>query len=360
MAPAWIKRIKRRTQTAFAHALVLPLDRRPRTVRDLDGLEPRQIVASRTDRIGDLLLCAPVLLALHRRWPNARLVLIGGPKNRAAMAGLPFVEAGPLFRRDPASWTELAWWLGRQRFDVSFSLRAESMAGAWIAAWSGAPVRMATHLTYAHTAANLILGADDVHQTTRYCRAAAMLGFPPADIRPVFIVPAEAERRADAALAGLLPPDGKPLVGVQIPRRTSRQAADRAWPVEKVTALVRQLTAEGCRVVLCGTGVERDEAEQVRALVPEAVLAPAVPLTVFAAMQRRLDLFVSPYTGTLHLADAIGVPTVNYGLPEQIENWGVVGSQHCTIAGATLAEITVEAVLEGARSLLSRRRVRTA
>jgi len=41
---------------------------------------------------------------VRRRWPDARLVVIAGPKNRAVLAGLPFVEAGPVFRRDPASW----------------------------------------------------------------------------------------------------------------------------------------------------------------------------------------------------------------------------------------------------------------
>jgi ADP-heptose:LPS heptosyltransferase len=348
-------------QRAFARALVQPLDRRPRTVRDLDGLEPRRIVASRTDRIGDLLCSAPLLLALHRRWPQAQLVVIAGPKNRAVLSGLPFVEAGPVFRRDPASWAELAWWLSRGHFDLSVSLRAESMAGAWIAAWSGAPVRMVTHATtHAHLAANLILGADDAHHTTRYCRAAAMLGFPPAEVRPVFVVSAEAERQADAVLAGLLPTGGEPLVGVQIPRRSSRAAVAKAWPAERVAALVRQLVADGCRVALCGVGEERREAAQVRTQVPEAVVAPEVRLAVFAAVQRRFDLFVSPYTGTLHLADAISVPTVGYGLRQQTECWGVLGARHQAVAAATLHGITVEAVLGGARMLLARRRAPTA
>lgn len=347
--------IKRPLQRVFAQALVLPCDRRLRTVRDLDALEPRQIVASRTDRIGDLLCSAPLLLALHRRWPGARLVVIAGPKNRQALAGLPFVEAGPVFRREPASWTELAWWLGRQGFDLSVSLRAESMAGAWIAAWSGAPVRMVTHASHADPAANLVLGADDAHHTTRYCHAAALLGYPPAALRPVFIVPAEAAREADAVLTGFLPVGDEPLVGVQMPRRSSRRAAGRAWPADKLTALVRHLATEVGRVVLCGAGAEREEAQRVRARVPQAVLAPAVPLAVFAGMQRRFDVFVSPPTGTLHLADAINVPTVSYGLREQMACWGVIGRQHRTIAAASLPEITVEAVLEGARSVLAQR-----
>jgi ADP-heptose:LPS heptosyltransferase len=344
--------VKRPLQTLFSGAMVLPLDRQPRSLRDLDELEPRQIVLSRTDRIGDLLCCSPLILALHRRWPGARLVLIPGRKNRAVLQGLPFVEEGPVFRRDPRSWAELAWWLGRQRFDLGVSLRAESMAGVWVSAWSRAPVRMATHRTYAYPSCNLILGVDDYHQTTRYCRAAAMLGYPPEVVRPVFQVPADAERRAAEILPGLLPPGG-PVVGFQIPHRGSRRHAVRAWPAEKVVALARALTADGCRVVLCGTGTERAEAEDVKSLVPGTVVSPAVPLAVFAALQSRFDLFVAQFTGTLHLADAVGVPVVAYGLEDQVQGWGVIGPQHRNIGAARVSEIRVETLLEAARASLA-------
>ena len=348
--------VKLPIQMAFARVAVLPLDRRRRTPRDLEGLEPRQIVVSRTDRIGDLLCGSPLLLALHQRWPRARLVVIAGPKNRSVLRGLPFVEAGPVFRRDPANWAQLAWWLIRRRFDVCVSLRAESMAGVWVAAWSGAPVRMVTHTTKAAAAFNLILGADDAHQATRYCHAAAILGFPPPEVRPVFVIPPDAERRAEELLPAILPTDGAPLVGLQIPHRSTKRYTVRAWPVEKVVALARALTREGCRVVLCGTGSEREEAEYVRLQAPGAVLAPAgVSLVEFAAVQRRFDLFVSQFTGTLHLADAVGVPTVSFGTEEQVEVWGVLGERHRSIAVDRVADIPVESVLAAARSLLAAR-----
>lgn len=345
--------VKRPLQAAYAGAMVLPLDRRRRTLRDLDGLAPQRILVSRTDRIGDLLCCSPLLVALHRRWPEARITLVAGAKNRAVIAGLPFLEEGPVFRRDPAAWSRLAWWLGRRRFDLSVSLRAESMAGVWISAWSGAAVRMATHRTYAAPSCNLILGADEFHQLRRYSHAAAMLGFPPEELRPVFTVPAEAERRGAELAAELLPADGRPVVGLQIPHRTSHRHAVRAWGPDRVVELVRRLAADGCRVVLCGTGEERVEAARVAALVPQAVVGPAVPLAVFAALQRRFDLFIAQYTGTLHLADAMGVATVAYGMPVQEEGWGVIGPRGRSITGARVAEIPVAPLLEAARALLA-------
>lgn len=348
--------IKVPVQRAFARVAALPLDRRPRSPRDLDRLEPRLIVATRTDRIGDLLCGSPLLLAMHRRWPQARIVVIAGPKNRAVLRGLPFVDEGPVFRRDPASWTQLAWWLGHEETDLCVSLRAESMAGVWVAALSRAPVRMVTHATKAAAAFNLILGADDAHQLTRYCHAAAILGFAPEEIRPVFLVPPDAEQRAAELLSGIVPLDGAPLVGLQIPHRSTRRYTVRAWPVEKVVALVRQMSADGCRVMLCGTGSEREEAAYVGSQVPGVALAPAgVSLAVFAAVQRRFDLFISQFTGTLHLADAVGVPTVAFGTDEQVEVWGVIGAQHRSIRAERVADIPVETLLEAARSSLAAR-----
>jgi heptosyltransferase-3 len=350
------KRLKYPVLAAVARAWTLPLDRRPRTVRDLDAVAPRSVVAIRTDRIGDLLCGTPLLWALHQRWPDARLVVIPGPKNRAVLTGLPFVEEGPVFRRDPASWAAVAWWLARRRFDVCVSLRAESMAGAYVAAWSRAPVRMVTHAEHASPAFNLILGADDWHQTTRYCHAAALLGVPGLEVRPVFVVPETAARRAAEWLAVGAPPGDGPLVGIQVPSRSGRRHARRAWPLENVAAVARVLAADGCRLVLCGTGAERAEAERLRADTPGAVLPPVVPLEVFAAIQRRFDLFISPYSGTLHLADAVGTATVAYGQPEQVSGWSPVGDRHRNIGGRSAAEIPVALVLEAARSLLAQGR----
>jgi hypothetical protein len=87
--------VKRPLQTAYAAALVLPLDRRKRSVQDLHGLTPRRIVVSRTDRIGDLLCCTPLLVALHRRWPDAELVMIAGAKNRCFGAIRPAGRSWP-------------------------------------------------------------------------------------------------------------------------------------------------------------------------------------------------------------------------------------------------------------------------
>ena len=87
------------------------------------------------------------------------------------------------------------------------------------------------------------------------------------------------------------------------------------------------------------------------------MLAPAgVSLAEFAAVQSRFDLFVSQFTGTLHLADALGVPTVSFGTEEQVEVWGILGDRHRCIPAPLVADVPVETVLGAARTLLAARR----
>ena len=349
------KGIKYPLLSGVARAWTIALDRRPLTVHDLEGFEPRSIVAVRTDRIGDLLCSTPLLAALHRRWPAAAITVVPGPKNRAVLTGLPFVREGPVFRRDPSGWAAVAWWLARRRFDLCVNLRADAMAGAYVAAWSRAPVRMVTHAEHPSPAFNLVLGADDWHQVTRYCHAAELLEAPCVEARPVFEVPEEAGRSGAEVLAALGTRAAGPLVGIQVPNRSSRRHARRAWSREHVAALAAALAGDGCRVVLCGTGPERPEAEAIRARVPGVVLLPVVPLAVLAAILRGLDLFISPFSGPLHLADAVGTATVAYGQPEQVSGWSPLGSRHRNIAGRRTAEIPVAAVLAPARELLAAR-----
>lgn len=345
--------LKEPVQSAFAWAATLPLDRRPRTTADLAQFEPKAIVAARTDRVGDLLVSTPLLAALHDRWPAARLVLVHGPRNRSVLPGLPFVEPGPEFRRDPLSWTRVASWLVAQRFDLAVSLRAEGMADVYVAAWSGAPVRLATHGTKTRAAYNLIIGEEIRHHVTRHCHAAAAIGAPREHPRPVFIVPRAAEEQGHQILRALHARGGGPLVGVQIPNRSSRHHIKRAWPLERLIAAVRSLVADGTRVMLCAVGSERADAARVAAAVPEAMVGPEVPLAVLAALQRGFDLFISGFTGPSHLAAAIGTPSLIIGTATLAEYWRPLEPIHRTVLAPRVSDVSVEAVLAAAREVLS-------
>ncbi len=348
--------VKNPTIEGFSGLAAAGLDRRLRVPEDLNGEPPREILVIRTDRIGDLLCGSPLIAALHARWPAATITLIGGPKNRSVMPLLPYVVRAPVeFERHPWSWARLRAWLGRRRFDIAVSLRSEVLSSAMIAGWSGAPVRAVANVARTLPAYNLVLGPNDRHQLRRCWNAAVHLGVTWPEQKPIVEVPPDAEHRAEHFVAGLPRRDGAPLVGAGVPNRLDSRHRVKALPPERIEALLRGLTERGAQVLLFGVGGERAEAERLRAAVPGVVVAPPMSLAQVAAVQRRLDLFVASYTGTLHLADAVGTPTVAMGMTGQYEDWGPIGARHRHVSAARVPDIPVEAILAAAADALGGR-----
>lgn len=94
----------------------------------------------------------------------------------------------------------------------------------------------------------------------------------------------------------------------------------RAWPKERFARLGQDLLAEYPKslCVITGAPREREYCESVRDIAADErikVSAGELPLTGVAGLLGEADLFVTPDTGTMHLAHAVRTPTVSlYGL----------------------------------------------
>ena len=91
-------------------------------------------------------------------------------------------------------------------------------------------------------------------------------------------------------------------------------AESRRWGTERYAALASRLVREyGYRVILVGTGVDREEGEKLVAMVAHAHvinLAGKTSLRELAAIFSRAILFVGNDSGPAHLAAAVGIPLV--------------------------------------------------
>jgi heptosyltransferase-2 len=89
-------------------------------------------------------------------------------------------------------------------------------------------------------------------------------------------------------------------------------APARRWPVEGFAELARTLAQQGDRVVVLGGPGERDQTARVAAAAPEVVdLGGRTGIDDLAAVLAVLDLLVTNDTGPMHLAGAVGTPTVS-------------------------------------------------
>lgn len=122
------------------------------------------------------------------------------------------------------------------------------------------------------------------------------------------------------------------LVGVNV--NASDVAKERRWPLENFAALCDMLMRKlNARVILFGAPDEVAYVEHGAAMMQEEPvnLSGRTTLREAIAVMSQLDLFVTNDSGPLHLAYALGVPTISFYGPESPRRYGPIGNQHHAI-----------------------------
>jgi ADP-heptose:LPS heptosyltransferase len=370
----------------------------------------RRVLAVKVhDQLGDFLLATPALRALRRRFPGARLALV----TRAFLAPLArrqpdadAVWALPRLRR-PADLLDLARTVGRVaafRPDLVVVLNSVSRSGTAdsLAALARGRLVVGRGLVGpgpipADAGADpfegaargprdpvydldLPFGARSDHQSERYldlvrwCGAAA----PP---EPVLALSPDERRAGERGIGEALGERAaRPWVGLH------PGAANplKCWPLESFVELGVALAARGTPGAPAtdqGTGPsgggEREGApalvvfdsprERGRAAAVWAGLAargvraaflPPAGIEEFAARCAALDLLVCNDSGVLHVAGALGVPTVSFHALGRLAEWAPRSDRAVALhAGHDIAALPVPAALEAALRLLEAFRV---
>ncbi|HJO25319.1 MAG: glycosyltransferase family 9 protein [Myxococcota bacterium] len=310
----------------------------------------RRVLAIRFSRLGDVIFTTPALSLLHERLPGVCIdYLAGGP-------------AGALVRHHPAvnevlrfepGWHRPNWvlrrpWLvreiARRGYDLALVFESDQPTRDWLER-----VCARAGVRHVMSRSSLVQPAGlppAVHSCEKHLRLLTPLGLVP-DARPYEVFPGPEDiARADALLRAHAAEAVRPLVGIQagahytrFPDRLLRSVGLRhktykAWPAAHWGELARRLVAErGARLVLTGTAGERALAEEIAARAgapPELaplVVAGATSVGTLAALVARTDVFVSIDTGTMHLAAALGVPTVALFGPTDSAHHGPYGQR---------------------------------
>ncbi len=136
----------------------------------------------------------------------------------------------------------------------------------------------------------------------------------------------EQERFAEGFIAGLKIKDKSPLVGIN----PGAQWETKRWGVERYSILADRLKRElGAEVIWTWGPGEKPLVDEIRRRMEEkSIAAPPTTVQELSALTGRFDLFIGGDTGPLHLAVAVGVPTVSiYGPTDPARN-GPYGQGH--------------------------------
>lgn len=285
----------------------------------LDLPPPRSVVIVMLSALGDAVHVLPVATALKRHWPDTHLTWIIQPVPHALVAGHAAVDDFIVFRRRRGvdawrSYADLRRALAGRHFDLAINLQVYFKAGL-ITALVDADVKLgfdrkrARDLNWLFTT-HRIPSHPPHHVQDQYFEFLRHLGIDPEPVSWGLEFSA-AERAEQAAFFADL---GRPACAVVV--GTSK--AEKNWAPERYARLLETIDhRHGLQPVLVGgpAPAERAAAAAVEAATTaRTVNALGNDVRRLAWLLDGAALVVSPDTGPLHLARALGTPVVGlYG-----------------------------------------------
>jgi ADP-heptose:LPS heptosyltransferase len=308
----------------------------------------------------EILQAAPLIAAVSAGVEEP--LLVAGPASAVDLAqgvsgadrylpvrGLGTRPTAPALAR---LWTELR---GR-RLDVAVvcSELASVRAAVYLA---GVPRRVGC----AHGAGRWLLSEvvacpANGNRARSWLTLAGALGIPVESGGLEFVPRAEASTTAEQLLLSKGVGDGRLLVAIA-PGRGFAEEGSGPWGAERFAHLANRLAARhGAGIVLVGDSRDRDTAEAMRLdLAADTVdLCGEIDLATTGAVIARCDLLIAADTPLLHLAAAVGTPSVGLFGQTSGQVRAPAGGQHRVVQAlpngrgpASLDRIRVDDVLAG-------------
>ena len=287
----------------------------------MNAPRPKHILVARTDRVGDLLLSLPAFQALKKAYPEARITALVSPYAKEIVQNHPAIDTVELYEKGEGFWG-LAKRLKASKPDVFIALypRVQQVLAARLA---GIPTRIGTaYRWYSFLLTDKVKvhrSVCDRHEVEYNLDLVKPLGITP-DAPKIEFQPTESER---SFAKDLLKEKGVKPKGRYVVVHPGHKGSALNWKPERYAQAVAQLCRQkDLRVVITGAADETNLISQVTAhlsgLGPDQrpiLLIGECTLRQLAAVYEGADCFLSGSTGTMHLAAAVGTPTVSLFCP---------------------------------------------
>lgn len=338
-----------------------------------DPQAPRILIV-RLSAIGDVIHGVPVLNALRAKYPRALIGWIVEGRAADLVEGHPaldaLIRAPRRWLKSPRAILRVRRQLRQYRFDTAVDVQGLTKS-ALAARLSGARRRIGAAGRRGRELSkwlnNELVEVHGEHVIDHYLQILRPLGV--ESPRVEFHLP---ERTEDARFAAAFLEEAGLERGRYAVLSSGAGWPSKLWPPERYAQVARELGLQRGlpSLVVWGTPDELPLAEEVVRLCPEfATLAPPTSLTELGALLRPARLFVGSDTGPMHLAVAVGVPTVSMHGTSRAEWTGAYGpanirlqewyhdgtARHRRAAGnEAMRAISVDAVCAACETLLDR------
>lgn len=271
----------------------------------------------RLSALGDVCNLVPTVRALQRQWPEARITWIVGKGEHSLLSGLSGVEFVVYDKASGVAGMREIWRkLADTRFDVLLHMQ-QALRASVLSLGLKADVRVgydkARAKDWQHWFTHRQLNAHPrAHVLESFMDFARLLGVDPAHTQRLewgLSIP-------DAAYAEAARLSGEVPYVLVSPCANPRLRNFRNWSAEGYATVIEHLWAQhGLKTLLTGGGspLEREMGERIRHLVPNAAIIDAIgssSLKGLLALIDRARMVIAPDSGPVHMANALGTPTV--------------------------------------------------
>jgi heptosyltransferase-2 len=265
-------------------------------------LDFSNILVRATNWVGDAVMSLPALRAIRERFSTARISVLAKPWVADLYGREAFIDEIILYSG------QSPWRTGHElrshQFDCAILLQ-----NAFEAAWIAWLARIPTRIGYKRDGRQLLLtqavdlpkpGEIPRHERFYYLELLRRAGL--IDSLP----PSEAIRLGSRAL-----PNGQRVIGIS--PGAAYGTAKRWLPERFAEAAASLAKARGASIALFGSKTERDLCEEVARLLNGHQVtnyAGQTTLAQFIDLAAGCELFLTNDSGSMHIASALGVPTV--------------------------------------------------
>ncbi|HZH43924.1 MAG TPA: glycosyltransferase family 9 protein [Lysobacter sp.] len=261
----------------------------------------------RLSALGDVTHVVPLVRTLQAAWPQVAITWVIGKAERRLLDGLEGVEFLEYDKRSGIrGMSALRRTLAGRRFDALLVLQVAARANL-LSAFIPAARRIGYDRARSKDLHGLfvrerIADRPGIHVLDAIGSFAEPLGLKQTEVRWDLPVPAEARDWARAQW----PDDGTPTLVIS----PCSSHALRNWRAERYAAVADHAAAHGWRIVLCGgrSELERRTADAIQAAMraPVLDLVGKDTLKQLPALLGRADLVMTPDSGPMHIANAMG------------------------------------------------------
>ncbi len=293
--------------------------------------------------IGDVVLTLPTIGALGSAFPKRSLVLCVREHARELMEDCPWVhhvlsvnKQRRKFKAELDHQLQFFRALRGHRCDLAIELRTGTR-GAVIALLSGARTRIARYANDGTLWRNRLFThlvrptRENIQYAARHnLNIMAPFGLVETDPRPTISVPERRRRKAEALFLKTRIPQDRPLVAVH-PFSLWKY---KEWRRSEMAALLDRIQSEyNCNLVITGAPNERKRAKDLIGICNRKPynLAGETSIGELPAVFGACSLFIGVDTAALHIAAAVGIPTLGIFGPSSWTNWAPRGHDHLVV-----------------------------